>query len=83
MDHFTGKIPLNLPFYFNKSITKMCNRVRAEPYIIHNTLFHFGLIKMIIVEELKKKERTWEHFGFCEGFELQSQLDKGKKKAGK
>jgi hypothetical protein len=83
MDHFTGKTPLNFPFYFHKSLTKMCNRVQAEPNNIQNTLFHFGLIKMIIVEELKKKERTWEHFVFWEGFELQSQPEKGKKKAGK
>jgi hypothetical protein len=79
MDHFKGKTPLNLPFYFHKSLTKMCNRVRDEPDSIQNTLFHFGLTKMIIVEELKKKERTWEHFVFWEGFELQSQPDKGKK----
>ena len=61
----------------------MCNGVQVEPDSIQNTLFHFGLIKMIIVEELKKKERTWEHFVFWEGFESQSQPDKGKKRPGK
>jgi hypothetical protein len=35
------------------------------------------------MEELKKKERTWEHFVFWEGFGLQSQPEKGKRKAGK
>jgi hypothetical protein len=55
MDHFIGKTPLNLPFYFHKSLTKMCKRVRAKPNSIQNTLFHFVLIKMIIVEELKNK----------------------------
>jgi hypothetical protein len=83
MDHFTGKTPLNMPFYFHKSLIKMCNRVQAEPDIIQNTLFHFGLVKMIVVEQLKKKERTWEHFVFWEGFESQPQPDEGKKRAGK
>jgi hypothetical protein len=38
---------------------------------------------MIIVEELRKRERTWEHFLFWRGFELETQLDKGKRKSRK
>jgi hypothetical protein len=83
MDHFTGKVPLNLPYYFHKSLTKMSHKVQVEPDHIQNTLFHFGLIKMIIVEELRKRERTWEHFMFWGGFELETQPDKGKKKSRK
>jgi hypothetical protein len=36
---------------------------------------------MILVEELRKKERTWEHFLFWGGFELDTQHDKGKSKS--
>jgi hypothetical protein len=82
MDHFIGKTPLNLPFYFHKSLTKMCNRVQAKPDNIQNTLFHFGLIKIIIVEELRKREITWEHFMFWGGFQLETQPNKGKKRSG-
>jgi hypothetical protein len=83
MDHFIGNTPLNLPFYFHKSLTKMCNRVQAEPNNIWNALCHFGLIKIIIVEELRKRERTWEHFLFWGGFQLETQPNKGKKRSNK
>jgi hypothetical protein len=61
----------------------MSHKVQDEPDHIQNTLFHFGLIKMILVEELRKKERTWEHFLFWGGFELDTQPDKGKRKSSK
>jgi hypothetical protein len=83
MDHFTGKVPLNLPFFFHRNLTKMCHRVQTKPKQIQNYLSHFGLIKMIIVEELRKREKTWEHFLFWGGFELETQLDKGKRKSGR
>ena len=38
---------------------------------------------MIILEELKWRERTWQHFLFWEGFETQTQPINENKKAGK
>ena len=29
MNHFIGRIPLNLPFYLHKSLTKMAHQVKA------------------------------------------------------
>jgi hypothetical protein len=83
LDHFTGKILLNLPFFLHKSLTKVCKKIRAEPLSIKNALCHYGLIKMIILEELRRRERTWQHFLFWEGFETQTQPINEKKKAGK
>jgi hypothetical protein len=83
LDHFTGKVLLNFPFFLHRSLTKVCNRIRAEPFSIKNSLCHYGLIKMIILEELRQKERTWQHFVFWEGFETQIQPMNEKKKAGK
>ena len=54
LDHFTGKTPLNLPFFLHKSLTKVCKKIRAQPLSIKSTLCHFGLIKLIILEELKQ-----------------------------
>lgn len=48
-----------------------------------NTLCHFGLIKLVIPEELKQKGRTWQHFLFWEGFETQTQPMNEQKRAGK
>jgi hypothetical protein len=83
LDHFTGKTLLNLPFFLHKSLTKVCKKIRAEPLSMKNTLCHFGLIKLIILEELRKKGRTWKHFLFWEGFETQTQPMNEQKRAGK
>jgi hypothetical protein len=48
-----------------------------------NTLFHFGLIKLIILEELRQRGRTWKHFLFWEGFETQTHPMNEQKRAGK
>jgi hypothetical protein len=58
LDHFIGKVLLNLPFFLHKNLTKVCNKIRAEPFSIKNALYHYGLIKMIILEELRQRERT-------------------------
>ena len=83
LDHFIGKNLLNLPFFLHKRLTKVCKKIRAEPLSMKNTLWHFGLINLIILEELKLKGRTWKHFVFWEGFETQNQPMNEQKRAGK
>jgi hypothetical protein len=73
MDHFTNKTPINLPYFLYHSLTKVCRRIRAQPLSIKNTLCHLGLIKLILLQELKQQGRTWEHFLFWEGFETLNQ----------
>jgi hypothetical protein len=83
LDHFTGKVLLNLPFFLHKSLTKACHKIIAEPLSIKNSLCHHGLIKMIILKELRRREITWQHFLFWEGFETQNRPINEKKKEGK
>jgi hypothetical protein len=83
LDHFTGKTLLNLPFFLHKSLTKVCKNIRVEPLSIKNTLCHFGLIKLIILEELRQIGRTWQHFIFREDFETQTQPMNEQNKTGK
>ena len=52
MNHFTGRSPLNLPFYFYKNLTKMAHQVRAKLTKIVGRLSHHGLIKIIVLELL-------------------------------
>jgi hypothetical protein len=73
MDHFTGKTPINLPYFLYHSLSKVCKRIRAHPLRLKATLCHLGLIKLIILQELKQRGRSWEHFLFWEGFETQNQ----------
>jgi hypothetical protein len=51
--HFTGKNPLNLPFFLCRSLGKMADNVQAQTDQLWNNLFHFSLIKMLVVEELR------------------------------
>ena len=52
MKNFTGRNPLNLPFYLTKILTKMAHQVRAEPTKIAGRLYHHGLIKLIVLQLL-------------------------------
>ena len=50
MNHFTGRIPLNLPFYLHKSLTNMAHQVKAEPTKIAGRLSNHSLIQLIVQE---------------------------------
>jgi len=62
MLHFTGKIGMNIPFYLLRIIGKMSDRVQSNSKAMDTSIFHFGLIRMLVVEEMKKKNISWEHF---------------------
>jgi len=60
--HFIGKYLMNIPFYLFRSIGKMVDRVQAKSKVVHTSSFHSGLIKMLVMEELNKKNIDWEQF---------------------
>lgn len=60
--HFTGKIPLSLLFYFLRRIGKMAHKFHGKQSQVGPNLFHFYLIKLLVVEELKNKNQTWQAF---------------------
>jgi hypothetical protein len=64
--HFTGKKPINMPYYLLKSLTKMASKVQAKPQKASNSLFHHGLIKLIVLEELSRRNKTWDYLFFGE-----------------
>jgi hypothetical protein len=68
--HFTGKVEMNVPYYLLRSIGKMSNRIQAKSKDVDSSLFHFGLIRMLVSEELGKKEISWEHFVVTYNFRL-------------
>jgi hypothetical protein len=71
--HFTGKKPLNMPYYLLKILTKMASKVQAKPQKASNSLFHHGLIKLIVLEELSRRDKTWGYLLFWGEFEQESQ----------
>ena len=79
MNHFTGRSPLNLPFYIHKSLTKMAHQVKAQPTKITGKLSHHGLIQVIVLELVQRRNVAWAYFLFWNEFETVMHLeDKGK-----
>jgi hypothetical protein len=60
--HFTGKDLMNIPFYVIMSMGKMDDRVQAKSKDVEISVFHSGLIRILVMEELKKKNIAWEKF---------------------
>jgi hypothetical protein len=58
--HFTGT-PLNIPFFLLKSLKRMTEQVQRVSEF-RGSLFHFGLIKILITSALSKKQETWDLF---------------------
>jgi hypothetical protein len=68
--HFTSKIEINVPYYFLRSISKMSDRIQSKSKDVDTSIFHSGLIRMLLSEELGKKDISWEHFVISSHFKL-------------
>ena len=53
--HFIGKDLMNLPFYLFRRIGKMVDRFQAKSKAVDTSVFHSWLTKILVMEELKKK----------------------------
>jgi hypothetical protein len=58
--HFIGKDLMNIPFYLFRSMGKMADRVQAKSKVVGTSVLHSGLIMMLVMEELKKINISWE-----------------------
>jgi hypothetical protein len=67
---FTGKVEMNIPYYLLRSIVKMLDRIQTKSKDVYSSLFHYGLIKMLVSDELGKKDISWEHFVVTSHFKL-------------
>ena len=68
LNHFTGRVSINLPYFFHKTLTKMAKQVQAKPSKIASRISHQGLITLIIKELLKKRSVDWNYFLFWHEF---------------
>jgi hypothetical protein len=59
--------PLNMPFYFQRSLYKMSKRFKRQK--ADSSLFHHGLIKLIVVYHLSLHGDSWRAFLARNGFE--------------
>jgi hypothetical protein len=69
MNHFTGRSPLNLPYYLHRSLTKMAHQVKAKPRKVVGRLPHHGLIKILVCELLQRRNEEWNYFLFWNEFQ--------------
>ena len=51
----------------------MVTWVRNHPDHTSHSVLHHGLIKLLITTKLETIDRSWQHFIFWLGFELESQ----------
>jgi hypothetical protein len=58
--------PLNMPFYFQRSLYKMAKRFKREK--ADSSLFHHGLIRLIVVHHLNLHGDSWLAFISQNGF---------------
>jgi hypothetical protein len=68
--HFTGKVQMNIPYYLLKSIGIMADKVQEKSKDVDSSFFHVGLIRMLVSEELGKKDISWENFLVSSHFKL-------------
>jgi hypothetical protein len=66
--HLNGDIPLSLPFFLLKSLTKMSKRIQSHPAIASKSLFHQRLINVLVVYALNEVNHSWDWL--IEYFEL-------------
>ena len=52
MMHFLGD-DINLPYFLLSSLKKMCAIVQRNPRNIEEHLYHHGLVKLLVDEQLK------------------------------
>jgi hypothetical protein len=60
--HFTSKFEMNIPFYLLRSIGKMPDGVQSKSKAVDTSIFHSRLIRMLVSEEIRKMNISWEHF---------------------
>jgi hypothetical protein len=58
--HFTGTL-LNIPLFLLKSLKRMVEQVQKANEF-RGSLFHFGLVKILITSALSKKQESWDLF---------------------
>ena len=73
LHHLNQDSKMNLPFFFLKSLHKISDRVKGHKDHTQQSIFHHGLIKLIVSKVLQKKGRTWEHFLFWSGIQTQQE----------
>ena len=83
LQHLAGESRMSLPFFLLKSLQKMSGRIKEHQDHTALSIFHHGLIKLIIGTALQREGETWDYFLFWSGFQIKQEeptkkhVDKG------
>jgi hypothetical protein len=81
LNHFTGREPLNIPYFFHKTLTKMAKQVKVQPIKVASRISHQGLICLLIKEGLHRKQIGWSHFLFWNEFQTKKPPERKTKRS--
>jgi len=73
MLHFLGE-DLNLPYFLYQSLKKMASCVQRRVQFLETTVYHHGLVKILIEHHLSKSNDTWDDFLIRNHFEEAKEL---------
>ena len=79
LQHLVGESRMSLPFFLFKSLQKMSSRVKGHQDHTSQSIFHHGLIKLIISTTLQREGKTWNYFLFWTGFQIKQEEQQTKK----
>ena len=60
--HFEAELELNFLYFLHKILAKMSRRVQKHFGNPYNSLYHHGLINILIDDELHIRKDTWDNF---------------------
>ena len=83
LQHLSSESKMNLPFFLLKSLQKMSSRIKEHQDHTRQSIFHHGLIKLIIKSVLQREGKTWEYFLFWSGFQNSQEGQSNRKQANK
>jgi hypothetical protein len=81
--HFTGKKEIDLSFFLFKSLQRMISFAQRKPEKLQKSIFHHALIKLIVLEQLKKEGKDWPTFLFVSNYHIDLPPSPPKHKASK
>jgi len=68
--HFTIKKEIELSFFLFKSLQRMISFAQRKPKKLQKSIFHHALIKLIVLEKLKKEGKDWPTFLFVSNYHI-------------
>ena len=69
--HFTGKKEIDLSYFLFMSLQRMISFSQQNPDKLQKSIFHHALIKLIVIEKLKKEEKDWPTFLFLSSYQIE------------